>query len=224
MLAKILIPLALFFLPPLYLLLFNLFKNRRLVWLTIPAVALTDTICFWNMLTDHEWWMPYLLTIIVHLALLSASTASIAHAKRPLKKRAVAILLAIIFTAALGYVTHTVLSDTSDGYRQFFDRPAFTQLTQIQPEDVVNINAFDRREKNKEHYYKDYHGDKTFFADLEYAGSLLSKPGKELTLVADVATNSYSVRFTHHDEDIFRVEYRNRVFYVKSPQLLADIT
>jgi len=127
---------------------------------------------------------------------------------------------------------HYVLSETSDAYRKLFDRPVFTRLTQIPPEDVLAMTVCVPSEDGEAVDVKDgaYHGDMTFFADLEYVGSALPgydyprERGEGYGYSATAWLQDDSILFIQCEEDIFEVVYKRRLFYVKSPQLLADIT
>lgn len=226
-LSEILPGMAIYFLPPLYLLLFYAFKNRRLVWLAIPAAVLTDVLCFWDFMTHGMlgWQMPFV--ILLHAALLAASIAGLVHGiKRP-QKRTLAIIAAVIGVTAVGYTANSVLSATSDSYCQAFDKPVFARLTRIQPKDVTVVHAIDVTEESSRSR-ADFQSDLAFFAALEYLGSELS----EYALLTDESSpmllislrNAKTIWFTLCEDDIFKVLYKNRAFYVRSPQLLEDIT
>jgi hypothetical protein len=214
--------------PALALLFFCSFKSKRMVWLAIPASALVFALCYWKALAYYEARGMTLVLFAIHTAAVSAVTAIAAliraKAARQPQKRTLVTIAAVIGVAFLGFAAHATLSDTSDAYRQIFDRRAFAQLTQVRPGDVAEATAFDFAEKSGGAHV-DYHGDMTFFAGLEYDASLVSRPGKELGRTVTFALkNGGAICFTQHTGDEFSVEYRGRVFYVKSPQLLADIT
>ena len=152
-----------------------------------------------------------------------------------LKKWAGIFVFATIGLVALGFVVnnvHYVLSETSDAYRKIFDRPVFTRLTQITPEEAIAMSVYVPSEDGNDIAVKDgaYHGDMTFFADLEYVGSALSgyelprERGEGYGFSATAWLQNGYVLFIQCKDDIFEVVYKNRCFYVKSPQLLADIT
>ena len=223
-----LIPLGLFVLPPLFLLIFYSFENRRLVWLTIPASALGLALCLGSMLADTEGRIYALFAFAPHTAAVIAVTAAAAFVKRKQQQpwlKIPAIVAAVLCAAVLGLASHRVLLDTSNGYRQIFDRPAFTRLTEVQPEDVV------RAQVEINGVYSDYRGGMTFFAGLEYAGSKLSEPGfrgdEETRAVRFTLQNGDTVDFFLYRGDKFEVFFIEddvrQIFYVKSPQLLAGI-
>jgi hypothetical protein len=235
--SSILLALAMYAFPPLFLLLFYSLKNRRLVWLAIPASALTLLLCCGRALGDLEFLGMLMIPFALHTAAVSAVTALAAliksRAKGQPNKRALVILSAVVCAGALGFVAHTALLEKSGGYRQAFDRPVFTQLTQIKPEDVVKIQLdVPGRIGRIKPENVPYRGDKTFFAGLEYAGSGLSGYAFEMPnlrgefspmLIATLQNGDFATFILCRD-DIFEARYRDRVFYVKSPQLLAGIT
>jgi len=233
-----------FFLPPLLLLFFYSFNKKHLIWLTIPITELAVVICFWDALAYYETRGLILLALISHTVIvsgISAITVLIKHirlkrieklppenAKRSTKTEKIIIIItaASICFAAAGFVAHTVLSNTSDSYRQNFDQETFSQLTKIKPEDILEIKVYDFTEKfTGVATYADYQGDKTFFSDLEYTGSLLSKPAGQLKCGVSIALkNGDFVSFTLCEDDEFQVQYKDKAFFVKSPQLLNDIS
>ena len=207
---------AVVFLPPLLLLLFYARGKTRLIWLTVPITALAAV----------------LPAFALYLAVVSAAAVATAFIKKKrLDKndnKAVAVLSVILCVIALGAVAHNVLVNTSDGYRQIFDRRAFAQLIEIQPADVAGIEVILNEKEGESALYTDYHGDKAFFADLEYIGSLLSRPAGEFecgvsVLLADGGFISFS-SWKGNAPGAFQVQYQNRAFWVSSPQLLADIS
>jgi len=233
-------------LPFMFLLFFYSFKSKRAIWLTIPASALvfalgmgTESILNYMGGWTIEFFMLALLFLAVYAAIVSAVTALAALIKSRQKKqpnlRIPAIIAAVICAAALSLALHNTFLNSIGGYRQILDRHAFTRLTEIQSEDIAVVEASVWRvnpegayEGEREHIRIDYHGDMTFFADLEYERTHL--PGqwqswKELdhTVYFTLQDNG-SIYFVQYDGDVFRVSYQNSSFYVKSPQLLADIT
>lgn len=227
--------LAIFAFPPLALLFFYSLKNKHLIWFTIPASLLMFLLsCGWA-LTHPEFLATMLIPLALHTAAVSVATALAAllncKAKKQPQKRTLIIIAAVICAIALGFVAHTVLAETSDKYAQKLDQPIFTQLTQIQPEDVASVEVMDPGEKfGRTAKAVDYHGDMTFFADLEYIGSELS--GIKMPYLEEIQTFSVSIvlhdgnfaYFIQYEGDIFEARYNDREFYVKSPQLLADVT
>jgi len=222
--------LALFVFPPLFLLFFWFLKKGRFLWLTIPASALVFVLCAWEMLTQSDQrevgWLTFALqTAAVSAATLLAALIKGKLAKMPVK-RVPAILTAVVCVISLGFIGHTALSYRSNGYRQFFDRSIFTQLTQIQPEDIEAIDVYDALAAESGLLgITEFRGDTTFFAGLVYDGSMMSKPvkGVELSVNAFLKDGTY-IKIDHYEGDVFRVYYMNRDFYVRSPQLLEAIT
>jgi len=233
----VLFQLALYAFPLLFLLLFYSRKNTRLIWLTIPASALALLLSCGLALADREFLGALLIPFALHTAAVSTLTAIAAliryKAKKQPSRRLLVILASLICAAALGFVAHTVLLGVSEGYNEIFDRPVFTQLTEIQPEDISEIDGRAPSEK-LDGRMKDlsYHGDMSFFAELEYLGSALSEyalemprqKGEDSPILVVWLQNDDFVRFILCKEDIFEARYKNRVFFVRSPQLLADIT
>ena len=228
--AVTLFTLALFVFPVLFLLLFWFVKQGRLIWLTIPASALAFALCAWEMLTASDqreigWLIFAMQTAAVCAVTLAAALIKSRRAKRPVR-RGPAIAAAVVCALALGFIAHTGLSYRSAGYRQMFDRRAFTQLTQIQPEEIEAIDVYDALAAESGLLgITDFHGDATFFAGLEYDGSMMSKPvkGVELSVNAFLKDGTY-IKIDHYEGDVFRVYYQNRDFYVRSALLLAGIT
>jgi len=234
--STILFNLALYAFPPLFLLLFYSLKNRRLVWLTIPASALALLLCCGIALFQAEFLGTMLMLFALHTTAVSVVTAIAAiiksRAKKQPKKRTLIIIAAAICAVALGFVAHAVLADTSANYQQKLDRPVFKQLTQIQPEDVVRteLSIPDEIYGGKVEIIP-YQGGMEFFADLEYLGPALSKfefemprlRGEPSPMLIIALRDGDSIRFILCKDDIFEVYYKDRVFFVKSPQLLADI-
>ena len=237
LLLKTILPaLGMYLFPPLWLLFFYTHKNKYPIWRTIPASALGLVLSYLPAIVtsgpDVQVWIMQLFTGgMLHTIVVCAATAAAAlirhKAKSTPKKRTVAIIAVFCCAAALGLTYHTVLLNTSDIYRRRFDQAAFTRLTQIQPEDVSGIwIATHPWDKNDETYYE-FHGGRTFFAELEYLGSELYKPEAE----PDPAYLGVSVGLkdgrhlyiSWYADDIFKVNY-GRFFYVRSAQLLAEIT
>lgn len=233
----LLLQLALYAFPPLFLLLFYSLKNRRLIWLTIPASALALLLCCGRALADSEFLGMMVIPFALHTAAVSVMTAIAAliknRAKKPPKKWVIIAIASAICAAALGFVAHTVLAGTSENYQQKLDRPVFARLTQIQPEDVVRteLSVPDEIYGGKIEFIP-YQGDVTFFADLEYVGSessefMLEMPqlrGEPSHMLIIALRDGNSVRFILCKDDIFEAYYQDRVFFVRSAQLLADIT
>jgi len=233
--STILLHLAMYAFPPLALLFFYSFKNKRLIWLAIPASLIMFLLSCGKALADLEFLAMMFIPLALHTIAVSVVTALAASlkskAEKQPKKRTLIIIAAVICAIALGFVAHTVLAETSDKYAQRLDQPIFTQLTQIQPEDVASIEVMDPGEKfGRTAKAVDYHGDMTFFADLEYIGSELS--GITMHYLEGIHTFSVSIvlrdgnfaHFIQYEDDIFEARYNDRRFYVKSPQLLADVT
>jgi len=224
-------------LPPLFLLIFYSLKGRRLVWLTIPTSFLAYLFCCGKLLADLEFLGMSLIGLIPYMAILIAATALAAFAKKRQRRqprlRTPAIIAMAVVAAVLVLASHNLFLDTIDGYRRIFDRPAFTRLTQIQPEDVVDVEVevfgYWARLNGA---YTDYHGDGTFFADLEFTGSMLARPDlrgdEENCIVRFTLQNGDTAGFVQYAGDEFEVffveDYIHQIFYVKSPQLLEDIT
>jgi len=221
--------LGLYVLPPLFLLIFYSMKNRRLVWLTIPASFCAYLFCCGASLADMEFLGMTLVGLIPYMAVLIAVTALAAFLKSKQKKqpnlRVPAIIAAALCAAVLCLAAHSLLLDTADGYRRAFDRPAFTRLTEILLEDIAKAQT----EVNGK--YSDFQGDMTFFADLEYAGSDLSEPGfngsEEIRAVRFTLQNGDEISFFLYGGDKFQVffieDHDWQIFYVRSPQLLAGM-
>ncbi|MDR2687984.1 MAG: hypothetical protein LBB75_09540 [Oscillospiraceae bacterium] len=190
-------PLVRFFLPALLLLFFYSLNSRRLIWLTIPVTLLAYALCFWRLMGDGM----VLLGFGLYAAALSAVTAVAAliksKAKKPPSRRIVVILAAVICAGALGFAVPLVATYAADLRRaDIDDRPVFQALTQIQPEDIEEIVVFDDRDivarviSGEGVAYADFNGEKTFFADLEYAGTSGSRPERELGIAVDVTLHS----------------------------------
>ena len=231
----ILVQLALFVLPALFLLVFCSLKNRRVIWLAIPASLGAFLLCCGTLLSDPEFRGFALFGIIPYLAVWSAVTALAAFLKKKQKRqpnlRIPAIVSAVLIAAVLGLATHNALLNTVNGYRRVFDRAAFTRLTQIQPRDVVSVEVEVFRVTLEEDY-TDYRGDMTFFADLEFIDSMLARPGLpgdglrcSVHFTLQNGDYAHFVQYEGDEFEVFFVEgYVHRIFYVKSPQLLAEIT
>ncbi|MDR2686458.1 MAG: hypothetical protein LBB75_01800 [Oscillospiraceae bacterium] len=229
MMSVILFTLALYAFPPLFLLFFYFFKKGRWIWLTIPASALTLALCCGRALADFEFLGMVLVAFALQTGIVSAATLIAAliksrRAKRPVQ-RIPAIAAAVVCAIALGFGAHTALSYRSAGYRQIFDRRAFTQLTQIQPEEIETIDVYDALAAESGLLgITDFHGDASFFSGLEYDGSMMSKPVKEVELSVDVFLKDGTyIKIDYYEDDIFRVYYKNRDFYVRSAQLAEGI-
>ncbi|MCL1951508.1 MAG: hypothetical protein FWF60_01640 [Oscillospiraceae bacterium] len=228
--STILFLLALLVFPILFLLLFCFIKQGRLVWLTIPASALAFALCAWEMLVESGqreigWLIFAIQTASVCALTIIAALIQSRRAKQPVR-RVPAILAAVVCIIALGFIGHTALSYRSPGYRQIFDRRAFTQLTQIQPEEIETINVYDALAAEAGlPGITDFYGNPSFFSGLAYDGSMMSKPVKGAALSVSVFLKDGTyIKIDHYEDDIFRVYYKARDFYVKSPQLLAGIT
>ena len=234
---EIILPaLGMYLFPPLLLLFFYTHKKKYPLWLTAPASALGLVLSYLPAIvtseSDVEGWIDQISSGLLEIIIICAVTAIAAlirrKAKNTPKKRTVAIIAVFCCAAALGLTYHTALLNTSDNYRRRFDQAAFTRLTQIQPEDVAGIwIATHPWDKNSETYYE-FHGDRTFFAGLEYLGSELYKPEPEpdpVYLGVSVGLKEgYPIYFSWYADDIFKVNNSQRFFYVRSPQLLAEIT
>jgi len=220
-------PLTLYFLPALLLALFYAHKNKHMVWLTIPVTLAAHLLCFCRLL-DKGMVLYGLALHMAGVAVCTGIAALLRHiAKKPLRKRLLVVLISLICAAALGFTAHTVLSGRSVGYREMLDRPVFARLTKIRPQDVERIQVYDPAEKleGAERDFR-YNGGAAFFAGLEYLGPLPSDPqSKALGVAVGVELkNGKRVMFSQHTGDEFSVAYMGRVFYVRSPQLLADLT
>jgi len=235
---------AMFLFPPLALWFFYSLNKKNLIWLAIPLSALIASLYYWQTIifVYSEFRTEVFITLALHTAIVSAATVIAAYAKRKQKKQPKRILPAIIFTiicvAIMGLASHEVLLNTVNGYRQYFDRPAFTRLTKIQPEDIAEAEIIIVcRDNPEENSYTEYNGDKTFFAGLEYTDSApLSRPWSpkefdrevNFTLQDSTLQNGDAICFFQYDGDVFRVAFwefnQGWAFFVKSPQLLADIT
>ena len=227
---------AMIFLPPLLLLLIYALGKRRWIWLAIPVpiAILVAVACFWGALADYgsETRMIVLLWLIPYTVAVSVVTAIAAAIRKKRQdrndKKAVAIAAVVLCVAALGLSSHIVLSNTSDGYLRIYDRRVFSQLRGIRPEDVASIEVFDIRKKWGEPAPIVYSGDMAFFADLEYASSNLGGYVGEFGCPVNIRLKDggcvYFTRWKGSTPDEFQVEYKSRIFFVKSPQLWADIS
>lgn len=110
----IMLNLVLYAFPPLALLFFYSFKNKHLLWLAIPASALTLMLCGWNMPIFYD---AALMGLALHTVIVIAMTAVAVLIKGKRKKlpnlRILAIIAAVLCVVLLGLALSMALTTRS---------------------------------------------------------------------------------------------------------------
>jgi len=110
---------GLFVLPALFQLFFYSFKNKLLIWLTIPASALALALCTWvytlnyfSGMMDFDFFALNLIFVAAHAVIVSFITTLVAFAKSRQKKqpdlRIPATISVIIIAAVLGLASYNI--------------------------------------------------------------------------------------------------------------------
>jgi len=223
-----------------------LFKIKKSLWFTLPIALAADIVALWPILSYYEFRGLAILMIFYQLVVISMLIALFkiitAFRRKYLKKipdgekisyfsKEKRIIIAVCVIAGIivaGIVTHNILLGTSDKYNQIFDKQLFSELIKIDANDIIEVELIYARAKLEEGYFDfNYYGDKSFINDLEFDGSRLKNPaplyGDESCSARFITKNGGNILFMTGGGDRFLVHYKNREFYVKSPQLWEDV-
>jgi len=222
-----------------------LYKIKKSLWFALPVSAIAVVIALWPVLTSNYGglvWLMIFYQLIILSILITAFKLIAKFRQKRLEKlpdetkksylsKEKKIMITGCVTACVitaGIITHNILMQTSDGYNQIFDKQVFNELTKISADDIASVELIYARIKlEDENFDGSYRGDKSFFSDLEFDGSRLKNPGvlhgEEMCSVRFITKNGDHILFMTGGGDRFLAHYKNKIFYVKSPELWEEI-
>jgi len=221
-------------------------KIKKSLWFVIPISLFVDIIVFWSWLDNSEGRGFAMLLAIYQLIALIIIIAIITFIKilrqkilnklsdekkikyLPKEKKVIIFVCILISLVVIGIVTHNILLNYSDGYNQIFDKKYFSELIEIDANDISDIELTYSREFIEYNTVDThYNGDKSFINKLIFDGSRLNNSARvdvySIFSARVILKNHTNILFTNAGGGRFLVYYKSRQFYVISPQLWEEL-